>query len=432
GDRLGADPHLGNAAVLASPLRVELHAAAADDLGQPRHNVRPVELGIDVRQREAGELLPGIAQAVAGGVVEFDEGQGFDIDERDRIRRLRHDGPIDLLPLVRAGLVLAPLHDAGQTVGQCFQQLPLLDQERAISLIRHVFQIADHQLTPHIALHPQRLARALDHAVKAGGGVHAPVEFDAGRRLLRMHQAVGQQCSHLEQHGVERAEPVFGDAEYRVQAAQFLHPLGQCKFRLPHRRDIARHAEHAHQTPVAVGHRRLGGLEQPAVAVIAEGEPLFVGQRLSGCRRGPVVGAEEVRKFTINEFVVGMADQFGFGMAIQTLEARIAEAENAIGVLQPHQVRHGVEQHAQAVALLVERGRLGVGQRAGTAQATHMDELREQQHAHQQQAAAQTHHHVRVIGPQLSDLARAQPLRPRIGGERRQRKRGRTQQQAGT
>lgn len=166
--------------------------------------------------------------------------------------------------------------------------------------------------------------------LEAGRLLAQIIQFDAHDDVLGAQPAGRKQGEHIGKHGRKRAQQVLRCTEDGVQALLFVHARSQRPFGVAHRRNVAGQPEHPHQLAVAIPDRRLRGEEQAAVAVGAEGEPLFVAQGRPRLHHVAVARPEEVGQRAIGKFVIRLADQLRFVHAVERFETRIAECGSAL------------------------------------------------------------------------------------------------------
>jgi len=119
---------------------------------------------------------------------------------------------------------------------------------------------------------------------------------------------------------------------------------------------VAANTENADQVPSAVMNGGLGGLQQLAMAVTGKGHPFLIltGTIVEQC--GEVVGPEKLGQFRGDEIKVGFSPNACLVGAEKLLKALVAADVDPIGVFQPDEIRHGVEQCAQMAAFCFECG----------------------------------------------------------------------------
>ena len=140
-------------------------------------------------------------------------------------------------------------------------------------------------------------------------------------------------------------------------------------------RYVAGDAENADQPAGLIAHRRLDRLEQAAIAVRGEGQPLLVGARFAELDRLAIVLAEGVGKILVEEIIVRLADEIPFGDAGEALELGIATQVDAIDVLQPDEVGNGPHQGAQSSFMDAQLAICGqAGQAVGQALADRLEQ----------------------------------------------------------
>ncbi len=132
--------------------------------------------------------------------------------------------------------------------------------------------------------------------------------------------------------------------------------------------DVAADAQHADEPPLGVEHRGLDGFQQLPVAVVGEGHLFFVDRGLVGGDGRAILRAEKVGQLPIHEIVIGLAQDLRLPGPVKPLETGVAGQEDALRVLQPDQVGHGLHQRFEETALPLQRrfrplavGDIGVG-----------------------------------------------------------------------
>ncbi len=118
--------------------------------------------------------------------------------------------------------------------------------------------------------------------------------------------------------------------------------------------DVAGDPQHAHQPAVAVQHRRLDRLQPGLPPVGGAGEPFLVDRRPAGGDGLLVLLAKEPGQVRVDEGEIGLADDVGLRRPEEPLQLAVAGQVDALGVLQPDDVGDGLEQGAQAAALLLQ------------------------------------------------------------------------------
>ena len=125
--------------------------------------------------------------------------------------------------------------------------------------------------------------------------------------------------------------------------------------------DVARDAEHADEPALRVAQGRLQGFQQCPVAV-AENHPLVVAQRPPGGHGLLVALAKETGLLRVDEIEVGLADDGRLRLAEQALESPVAHLVAAVDVLEPDQIRNGVEDEIFLPLALRQIARQGLQQ----------------------------------------------------------------------
>ena len=175
-------------------------------------------------------------------------------------------------------------------------------------------------------------SRPLDQLCRGQGSLNV-VESEPGKLLAGVAEPVAGRFVELgkaQRFGVDQHDAVSGLIE---NGAVDLLPLSQRFLRSPHRRDVASDAEYTDKAAVGIAHRRLDGFKQAAITVGDEGEPFFVDARSAGRSGSPVVRAEKIGQFRIDEVVVVFADDHRFTGSIQAFEGRVADQIDPFGIL---------------------------------------------------------------------------------------------------
>ena len=111
--------------------------------------------------------------------------------------------------------------------------------------------------------------------------------------------------------------------------------------------DVARHAQHAHQSALGVVQRRLDRLGLDHAAIGGDPEGFLVDGWLTGGHRLLVLPAEEGRQIMVEEVEVGLAEDVSLAMPEQAFERRIEGQVNALRILQPDHVGDGADQRVE-------------------------------------------------------------------------------------
>ena len=135
---------------------------------------RRIMLGLNVGQGQAGIFFAAVAQRCAGGVIEFDVGQRFHIDQQNPVIRLRHDAAVDFITFGELDFRLLALGDI-RTNGDVLLRLSVLTEEGDDGSL-HPVKVAILGLVTDFAL-PDSAAREglihrLEEAVRMFAGIY--------------------------------------------------------------------------------------------------------------------------------------------------------------------------------------------------------------------------------------------------------------------
>ncbi len=306
-DARAAHAHLGivETAVLASMAGLEggidrerIRERTADvGLGEP---------GLDLPGVQADGLFRGIAQQLGEARIDLDDPVVL-IEDGEAIARVL-DQCAPPFGLVRqrhlAGLLRPDVTPDADEIVPAAQTHGLdadLDIEEAAVLAAVLAFEAD---LPRGGEHIRR-------ALAQPGRVPVALDVDQGHAeqlLARVAQKLAGGVIDLDEAqglGVRQLDAI---ARLVEDEAVDLLTLAQ---RLPGRAclgDVARDAQHADEASVGGPHRRLDGLEESAIAIGGELQPLLVDTGPARLRRRAVMGTEELRQLGGHEVVVGLAD----------------------------------------------------------------------------------------------------------------------------
>jgi hypothetical protein len=116
---------------------------------------------------------------------------------------------------------------------------------------------------------------------------------------------------------------------------RFFHPLALG--------DIPAYTQDPDEEAPAVEHGRLDRLEEGALPVVGEGDPLLVDARPAELYCRAILADEEVGQLLLQEVVVAFADDLVFRRAEEALEGVVAGEIDPFRILEPDQVRDGLE-----------------------------------------------------------------------------------------
>ena len=159
----------------------------------------------------------------------------------------------------------------------------------------------------------------------------------------------------------------LGRAQDGLETLLLFKPFAQCNLGAAHLGDVMGDAQHPDGVAMRIRDQGARGLIQAGVAAPAVRQPFLAGVGHTGQANRVILRAQALGEIPVEEVDRALADNGVLACTQQCLDVWVAESEDAVAVLEPHQIRQCSEQDTQAAALLIQRQRMPFALRARSA-----------------------------------------------------------------